>query len=182
MELLIGRWEFFRREFLHEEWFDETPCLYCGFLDIAGWRLAQIYILISGRRLAYLQEGSEFVCRIRLMNLFSARFAISACGQLQQYLQQWFYCNQCRCICNSYVFMYLLLYSWCNSYLQMSVFFHIYLFMVFCNGPQKGVWKFGPAIFIVSLVRTLRCVSCSFRAMTISQVFAAPTTMFSLFL
>ena len=77
--------------------------------------------------------------------------------------------------------MYLLLYSWCNSYLQMSVFFHIYLFMVFCNCPQKGVWKFGPAIFIVSLVRTLRCVSCSFRAMTISQVFAAPTTMFRCF-
>jgi len=42
-------------------WFAETPCLYCGFLDIAGWRLAQIYILISGRRLACLQEVSEFV-------------------------------------------------------------------------------------------------------------------------
>ena len=107
VELLIGRWEFSRREFLHEEWFDETPCLYCGFLDIAGWRLAQIYILISGRRLACLQGGSEFVCRIRLMNLFSARFAISACGQLQQYLHQWFYCNQCWCICKSFVFIYI---------------------------------------------------------------------------
>ena len=107
VELLIGRWKFFGRQVLHEKWYDETPYLCCGFLDTAGWRLAQIYILISGRRLACLQGGSEFVCRIRLMNLFSARFAISACGQLQQYLQQWFYCNQCRCIYNSFLLMYL---------------------------------------------------------------------------
>ena len=50
--------------------------------------------------------------RIRLTNSLDefaspARFGISACGQIQQCLQQWFYCNQCRCICNSYLLVYL---------------------------------------------------------------------------
>ena len=107
-QLLIGRWKLSEEATLHEEWFAETFCLCCGFPDVAGWRLAPIYIPVSGRRLACLWEAFEFVWRIRLMNLFSCQV-----------------CNQCLWLVTT-VFTTMVLLQSMPVYLQQSC---IYVFI-----------------------------------------------------
>ena len=115
---------------LHEEWFAETFCFRCGFLDVADWRLARIFqFLVEGGCgfKQFLNSFDEFVFLPGLQSVLVVNYNS-------------IYNNGFIAI-SAGVFA-TVMYLFCIgaiAYLQMSVFFHISFMMVSCNGPQKGV-------------------------------------------
>ena len=114
---------------------DSFEEIHTGRLEIG------VVLSVSGREWMWLWTLSEFVCRISFLEVCNQCLWTTT---TTVYLQQWFYCNRCLCIYNSFLFMYLFTDECILSYIFDDGMWQMVLF-------QKGVWKFSPIPDVILL-------------------------------